>query len=244
MNRDKFVAGGVAGAAFACSATHIFSVALASGNPAFIAGVHPIGLDGLIYIGMRAVSNGRRWQGWLATIYGVAMSLTFNVVSYAHVSMPPAVMAMAMPLALVLGVLVIGHGHEDKTAPVDMDTEAVSTPVVHAAVSEPVSGFALSDVLPAAVVSSPSTFRVPAVAAPVFVPQLDAKPAAPRPARGKVDEAEAKELVMAALEAGVMKLGEVDALLGGYYETHPRTIRRLRERLGLVSVSAVPALEA
>jgi hypothetical protein len=114
MNRDQLVAGGVAGAAFVCSAQHTYSVALASGNPWPVALVHPAGIDGLIYIGMRAVSSGRRWQGWLATVYGVAASLTFNAVSYAHVAMPAWVMAVAMPLALVLGVLVVGHEAKDK----------------------------------------------------------------------------------------------------------------------------------
>lgn len=119
MNRDQWVAGGVAGAAFACSAQHIYEVALAAGNPPIIAGVHPLGIDGLIYIGMRAVSGGRKWQGWLATVYGVAASLTFNAVSYRHVQMPAWVMAVAMPLALVLGVLVVGHG---PASPVVQDT--------------------------------------------------------------------------------------------------------------------------
>lgn len=137
MNRDQIVAGGVAGAAFVCSATHIYSVALASGNAWPVAIVHPLGLDGLIYIGMRAVTNGRRWQGWLATVYGVAMSLTFNAVSYAHVAMPAWVMAIAMPLALVLGVLVVGHDKGKAPAdPVDTPAPAVVTPIP-ATVPEP-----------------------------------------------------------------------------------------------------------
>lgn len=238
MNRDQLVAGGVAGAAFACSASHIFTVAEASGNPWFIAGVHPIGLDGLIYIGMRAVSNGRRGPGWLATIYGVAMSLTFNVVSYAHVAMPAWLMAMAMPVALVLGVLVVGHGPAGHAAEVDTDAHAVQ-PVVQAA---PVSGFSLVDMLPEPVVSSPATFRVPAVAAPQPVREIESAPRAAR--RSKIDEVELKGLLVAGIDSGAMSLTDMDALLGSYYETHPRTIRRRREALGLTSVSAVPAREA
>lgn len=130
MNRDQLVAGGVAGAAFVCSATHIYGVAVDSGNPWYVAAVHPLGLDGLVYIGMRAVANGRK-VGWLATAYGVGMSLAFNAVSYAAVAMPTWVIAMSMPIALILGVLVVhgdsGHGHEA------VDTDTVDTP-------EPVRG--------------------------------------------------------------------------------------------------------
>jgi len=133
VNRDQIVAGGVAGAAFVCSATHIYQVAVETGNHWAVAAVHPLGLDGLIYIGMRAVSGGRRWQGWLATVYGVGMSLTFNAVSYAGVDMPAPLMAVAMPIALVLGVLVVGHKvSTPDVLPVDtaqdMSTPAVSTP--------------------------------------------------------------------------------------------------------------------
>lgn len=152
MNRDQLVAGGVAIAAFACSATHIYTVAKASGNIAPIAAVHPIGLDGLIYIGMRAVSNGRRWQGWLATIYGVAMSLTFNAVSYAGVGMPAAVMAVAMPLALVLGVLVVGH---------ERVTVAEPVPVIPAKVSR-----ARTAAVPAPVADVPAVTREAIAAVP------------------------------------------------------------------------------
>lgn len=139
MNRDQLVAGGVAMAAFACSAQHIYTVALDSGNPVVIAAVHPLGLDGLIYIGMRAVQSGRRWQGWLATTYGIVMSLTFNGVSYAHVPMPAWVMAVAMPLALVLAVLVVGHEVRDKTvdSPAPVSRPRVRVPAVVPVVSHP-----------------------------------------------------------------------------------------------------------
>lgn len=116
MNRDEVVAGGVAASAFACSAMHIYSVALDAGNPMPIAVVHPLGLDGLIYIGIRAVQRGRRVTGWLGTAYGVVMSLAFNAASYAHVPLPTWVMALAMPAALVLAVLVV-HGSADEPTP-------------------------------------------------------------------------------------------------------------------------------
>lgn len=116
MNRDEVVAGGVAASAFACSAMHIYSVALDAGNPWPIAVVHPLGLDGLIYIGIRAVQRGRRVTGWLGTAYGVVMSLAFNAASYAHVPLPTWVMALAMPAALVLAVLVV-HGSADEPPP-------------------------------------------------------------------------------------------------------------------------------
>lgn len=109
MNKDQLIAAGVAGCAFAASAEHIYAVAVVAGNPPVIAGVHPVAIDMLIYIGIRAISASKRWEGWLATSYGVVMSLVFNAVSYAHVPMPPWVMAFAMPVSLILAVLVVGH---------------------------------------------------------------------------------------------------------------------------------------
>lgn len=116
MNRDEAVAGGVAAAAFACSAMHIYTVALDAGNPWPIAVIHPLGLDGLIYIGIRAISRSRRWRGWSATVYGAAMSLVFNAASYAHTPLPWLVMAFAMPVALLFAILVV-HGAADQPAP-------------------------------------------------------------------------------------------------------------------------------
>lgn len=106
----------MAASAFACSAMHIYSVALDAGNPWPIAVVHPLGLDGLIYIGIRAVQRGHRVTGWLGTIYGVGMSLAFNAASYADTDLPTWVMALAMPAALVLAVLVV-HGSADEPVP-------------------------------------------------------------------------------------------------------------------------------
>jgi hypothetical protein len=115
-SRDQVVAAGVALSAFAGSAAHIYSVARDAGNPQIIAALHPAGLDGLIYIGIRGIGRGRKVAGWLATGYGVVASLTFNAVSYAHVPMPAWVMAVAMPVALVLAVLVVGHGADGPVA--------------------------------------------------------------------------------------------------------------------------------
>lgn len=207
MNRDQLVAGGVAAAAFACSATHIYTVAKASGNAAIIAAVHPIGLDGLIYIGMRAVSSGRRWQGWLATTYGVAMSLTFNAVSYAHVSMPAAVMAVAMPLALVLGVLVVGHGQ-----PVQVDTP-VDTPAPAATA------------VPATVPSRPAAVAVPVAAT---VPPKAITPA-PRKVISTPVAAAALAMALRLVDEG-MTTGEADAKTAAEYGLSTRTLRRYRER--------------
>lgn len=127
-NRDQVVAAGVALSAFAGSAAHIYSVARDAGNPEIIAALHPAGLDGLIYIGIRGIGRGRKVAGWLATGYGVVASLTFNAVSYAHVPMPAWVMAVAMPVALVLAVLVVGHG-ADEPATGQTPPEPARTPV-------------------------------------------------------------------------------------------------------------------
>jgi len=124
MNRDQWVAGGVTLAAFACSAQHIYAVAVDAENPWPIALAHPLGLDGLIYIGIRAVQRGQRVAGWLATSYGVGMSLAFNRASYADEPLPTWVMALAMPAALVLAVLVVHGARDPEPAPVPMPRPA------------------------------------------------------------------------------------------------------------------------
>jgi hypothetical protein len=123
LNRDELVAGGVALAAFACSAAHIYSVAEAQGNPWFIAALHPIGLDGLIFVGLRNLKRAPA-AGWIAAGYGAVMSLAFNGASYAETEMPWWLMAATMPLAMVLGFVVIHAGHRDRPA----DVPAVPVP--------------------------------------------------------------------------------------------------------------------
>lgn len=109
--RDEIVAAGVALSAFAASAQHIFHVTAAAGNPGIVAALHPAGIDGLIYIGIRAMQSGRRKPGGFAVAYGAAYSLAFNAASYGGFVMPVWALAACMPLAMFFAFLIVHGGH-------------------------------------------------------------------------------------------------------------------------------------
>lgn len=121
--RDEIVAGGVAISAFAASAQHIFHVTAEAGNPSIVAALHPAGIDGLIYIGIRAMQRGNRWAGAAAVFYGAAYSLAFNASSYGAFEMPKYLLAACMPLAMFFAFLIVHGGH--KAAAVERVVELV-----------------------------------------------------------------------------------------------------------------------
>lgn len=110
--RDELVAGGVALSAFAASAQHIFHVTAQAGNPDLVAALHPAGIDGLIYIGIRAMQQGNKKAGGLAIAYGAGYSLAFNAASYGGFVMPVWALAACMPLAMFLAFLIVHGGHK------------------------------------------------------------------------------------------------------------------------------------
>ncbi len=110
--RDEIVAGGVALSAFAASAQHIFHVTAAAGNPDLVAALHPAGIDGLIYIGIRAMQGGNKKAGAFAVAYGAAYSLAFNAASYGGFRMPVWALAACMPLAMFFAFLIVHGGHK------------------------------------------------------------------------------------------------------------------------------------
>jgi hypothetical protein len=105
--RDEIVAGGVAVAAFAASAQHIFHVCAVAGNPPLVAALHPAGIDGLIYIGIRAMQGGNKRAGGFAIAYGAVYSLAFNAASYGGLKMPVWALAACMPLAMFFAFLIV-----------------------------------------------------------------------------------------------------------------------------------------
>ncbi len=110
--REEFVAAGVALSAFAASAQHIYHVTEAAGNPAIVAALHPAGIDGLIYIGIRAMQRGNKKPGMFAIAYGAAYSLAFNAASYGGFVMPVWALAACMPLAMFAAFLIVHGGHK------------------------------------------------------------------------------------------------------------------------------------
>lgn len=132
--RDEIVAGGVALSAFAASAQHIYHVTEAAGNPAIVAALHPAGIDGLIYIGIRAMQRGQKVSGGLTIAYGASYSLAFNAYSYSHgtATMPVWALAACMPLAMFFAFLIVHAGH--KVAPaveiVERIVEVIKAPAL------------------------------------------------------------------------------------------------------------------
>jgi hypothetical protein len=116
IDRDALAAGGVATAAFIASAQHIWHVTQLAGNPAAIAALHPLALDGLLYVGIRGIQRGQRGWGTVALLYGAAYSLWFNAASYQAVQMPKLVLAACLPIAFVLAILIV-HGQHKVEAP-------------------------------------------------------------------------------------------------------------------------------
>lgn len=127
---NTLVAGGVAGAAFLSSASHIFQVAKEAGNWEPIAALHAVGIDGLIFVGLRNIKT-HPVAGWLATGFGVVVSLGYNLASYGKGGMQPMelLLALTMPVAMLLGFVVIHATHRrDKAKDTDPVVPAKATP--------------------------------------------------------------------------------------------------------------------
>jgi len=139
INGTALTANIVAGSAFLASAQHIYSVAHHAGNPMLIAGVHAIGIDGLILIGINSLGRTRFW-GITSIIYGAVVSLLFNAASYgaftsgplpheanapatATYGMPAWVLAVTMPAALVIAYVTHHASQRPKDAGQDKATE-------------------------------------------------------------------------------------------------------------------------
>lgn len=111
MNRDSLVASGVAGAAFFASAAHIVEVVSETNHVAF-ALVYPLAIDGMIYIGIRALQSGRKFAGFSAIFTGAAYSLLFNAHAENAITMNPLLIAASMPIALLVSFIVVHTGHK------------------------------------------------------------------------------------------------------------------------------------
>lgn len=125
IKRDELVAGGVALAAFLSSAQHIYAVCALAGNPGLVAAIHPLGIDGLVYIGIRAMQRGNKGAGASAIAYGALYSLAFNAASYGAFPMPTWALAACMPLAMVFAFLIVHGGHGKIVEPIEEEARVV-----------------------------------------------------------------------------------------------------------------------
>lgn len=114
--RSETAAAIVAGAAFTASAGHIVHVVSAS-NPMFFALAYPIGIDGLLYVGIRAIQAGRKVAGILAILIGAFYSLAFNADAEGALDMPKLLIASSMPVCLLVAFIIEATGKKAEEIP-------------------------------------------------------------------------------------------------------------------------------
>lgn len=205
--REEIVAAGVALSAFAASAQHIFHVTEAAGNPAIVAALHPAGIDGLIYIGIRAMQRGNKRAGGFAIAYGAAYSLAFNAASYGGFVMPVWALAACMPLAMFAAFLIVHGGH--KAAPVvETITETVEV---------------IREVLPALLPIVPLQREVSPVRIPSIPTQRPALPAPVATTSGRVATWDVEKAVAMVLDG--KSNNEIAEVLGVNYKSIQKTSR-------------------
>ncbi len=95
----------VTAAAFTASAEHIISV-VSETNPIYIAWVYPIGIDVLMYVGIRALQARRWFSGTVALLIGAAYSFLFNADAENALKMDPFLIAASMPLCFLASILI------------------------------------------------------------------------------------------------------------------------------------------
>lgn len=99
----------VAGAAFLASAGHIVSVVKET-NHLLFALAYPIGIDGLIYVGIRSMQRGQYGRGAVALLIGAIYSLAFNAHAENALTMPKLMIASAMPVAMFAAFIIEHSG--------------------------------------------------------------------------------------------------------------------------------------
>lgn len=109
--KSEYVPGMVTAAAFTASAAHIVSV-VDQTNPLLVAFAYPLGIDGLIYVGIDAMQKGRKAVGTVALLVGSLYSLLFNADAENALTMHPLLIAASMPVCLFASFLIAYTGRK------------------------------------------------------------------------------------------------------------------------------------
>jgi len=232
--RDEIVAGGVAGAAFFASAAHIVSVVHETNHLAFSL-VYPLGIDGLIYVGIRAVQQGRKKAGFAAILVGALYSLAFNAHAEGAFTMSKLLVAASMPIAMLVSFAIVHTGHKVEEIPAP-----VATPIA-VPVAKPIPARVSYPVRPALV--RPATAFLPIVpkAAPVRIKAtVPVRPTPTRPAITVRPSTTGRTIawdVRVAVE--LMDEGRTNDEIGTKVGTAPKQIQRARRVLGFVRTTAM-----
>lgn len=125
----------VAGSAFLASAGHIVSV-VEETNHLIFALAYPIGIDGLLYVGMKAMKERRFGVGVIALIVGTFFSLAFNLHAENAIEVPRLIIAASMPVCL-LAAFVIEHIGKNEPIEVPAPAAPVAAPAAPVAIPAP-----------------------------------------------------------------------------------------------------------
>jgi hypothetical protein len=221
--KSPSAAGIVAGAAFIASAGHIVSV-VSETNPIWFALAYPIGIDGLIYVGIRSLQEKRFLSGTIALLIGAVYSLAFNAHAEGALVMPALMIASSMPVAMFAAFLIEAFGAKDA----DIEAPAAAPQIITKTVAPallPIAPFAPKPV------AAP---KVIAVASPagrtVFVKADVAKTDAPKTSGRKATWDVEKTVGL--IEDGRTDadvLGTVDGLTAKPLQRTKRAVRLLTE---------------
>jgi hypothetical protein len=167
----------VSGASFIASAGHIVKV-VDETNPLFLSLVYPIGIDGLIYVGIRALQAGRVFAGMAAIAMGGFYSLAFNAHAEQAFHMSRLLVAASMPACMMVAMAIEATGRKAKKIEVPVPAPiATPAPVAVPAIAVQTRsitwvGAGARYTLPIVSAKAPAPVRVKAT--------VPAAPAAPR----------------------------------------------------------------
>lgn len=126
--RSETAAGIVAGASFIASAGHIIKV-VDETNPIALALVYPVGIDGLIFVGIRALQTKRPVAGIFAILLGGFYSLAFNAHAEGAISMSKLLIAASMPVCMVAAFVIEATGRKAEEIPAEIHEVVKEVPV-------------------------------------------------------------------------------------------------------------------
>lgn len=221
--KSEYVPTMVTAAAFTASAAHIVTVVNET-NPLLVAFAYPLGIDGLIYVGIDAMQKGRKAVGAVALLIGSAYSLLFNAQAEKALEMPKLLIAASMPVCLFASFLIAYTGKAAKVAEVVERIVEVEK-LVEVPVEKIVREY--PTLLPIA----------PPAAKPA--PRKPAAPRQPKPTSSEVETKTAGRSISwdVAEAVRLMDEGRTNDEVGTKVGTAPKQIQRARRVLGFVRSS-------
>lgn len=245
--KAEYVPSMVTAAAFTASAAHIVTVVNET-NPFLVALAYPLGIDGLIYVGIDAMQKGRKAVGTVALLVGSVYSLLFNADAEKALEMHPLLIAASMPVCLFASFLIAYTGKKPVEVPAPIVAPApiavpvpapivAPAPVAIAARRTPTwVGAGVRPTLPIVSRFAPRPVIKATVAAPKPAAVATPKPAAisSRPETKTAGRSISWDVTEA---VRLMDEGKTNDEIGSKVGTAPKQIQRARRVLGFVRTS-------